>query len=169
MVAVERILQYIHIQPQADVLAMPEGQAEASAAGSYGQLLRGRRNAALSSSQQVPAPAAAPGSSMSPVTVTGAKVVIAPNLPLIQIQDVYMRYSPGKPFALAGLSLSIALGERLGVVGRTGAGKSSLVAVLLRLVEIDSGERGHLFELNNHLSRCLGIGIPHSFNIACVC
>ena len=50
-----------------------------------------------------------------------------------------MRYSPGKPFALAGLSLNIQSGERLGVVGRTGAGKSSLVAIMLRLVEIDSG------------------------------
>lgn len=52
-----------------------------------------------------------------------------------------MRYSPGLPFALAGLSLTLHSGERLGVVGRTGAGKSSLVAVMLRLAEIDSGTR----------------------------
>jgi ABC-type multidrug transport system fused ATPase/permease subunit len=51
-----------------------------------------------------------------------------------------MRYSPGLPFALAGLSLTVQAGEWLGIAGRTGAGKSSLVAIMLRLVEIDSGE-----------------------------
>ena len=62
-----------------------------------------------------------------------------PRMPIIKIQELYLRYKAGLPFALAGLSLSIQEGEKIGVVGRTGAGKSTLVSALLRLVEVDSG------------------------------
>lgn len=48
-----------------------------------------------------------------------------------------MRYREDLPPALQGLSLSIKGGSRVGVVGRTGAGKSSLIAALFRLVEYD--------------------------------
>ena len=46
-----------------------------------------------------------------------------------------MRYADGLPLALAGLELSVAGGEKLGVVGRTGAGKSTVLVALFRLVE----------------------------------
>jgi ABC-type multidrug transport system fused ATPase/permease subunit len=39
-----------------------------------------------------------------------------------------------------GLSLAVAPGEKLGIVGRSGVGKSTLVALLLRLVDAQSGE-----------------------------
>jgi len=45
-----------------------------------------------------------------------------------------LRYRPGLPLALQGLSFAVAPGQRVGVVGRSGSGKSSLFAVLLRLV-----------------------------------
>lgn len=54
-------------------------------------------------------------------------------------KDVYMRYRENLPCALKGLTLELPSGVRCGVVGRTGAGKSSLAVALFRLVEIESG------------------------------
>nr|GAT42790.1 ABC protein [Mycena chlorophos] len=53
----------------------------------------------------------------------------------IQFKDVSMAYRPGLPNVLHGISLDIKAGEKIGVVGRTGAGKSSLTLCLLRIVE----------------------------------
>jgi len=57
----------------------------------------------------------------------------------IQIQNVVMSYREGLPAVLKGLTLDIRAGEKIGVVGRTGAGKSSLFQVLFRLVEVSQG------------------------------
>ncbi|EFI27939.1 ABC protein [Coprinopsis cinerea okayama7 len=53
----------------------------------------------------------------------------------IEFKDVFMRYRPGLPTVLHGISMSIRGGEKIGVVGRTGAGKSSLIMALMRIVE----------------------------------
>ena len=45
------------------------------------------------------------------------------------------RYRPELELVLKDINLSIAPGERIGVVGRTGAGKSSLSVALFRLAE----------------------------------
>jgi len=52
---------------------------------------------------------------------------------------VDMRYRLTTPLVLRDVSFTIAAGERVGVVGRTGSGKSSLVHSLFRLTEIQSG------------------------------
>ncbi|BGP39125.1 hypothetical protein JCM10450v2_003079 [Rhodotorula kratochvilovae] len=57
----------------------------------------------------------------------------------IEFKDVVMRYRPDLPPVLKGLSLSIGRGEKIGVVGRTGAGKSSIMQTLFRIVEVSSG------------------------------
>ena len=57
----------------------------------------------------------------------------------IEFKDVEMRYRAGLPLVLKGLNLSAAAGERIGVVGRTGAGKSSIMSTLFRLVELSGG------------------------------
>ncbi|KAG1706852.1 hypothetical protein DVH05_027703 [Phytophthora capsici] len=57
----------------------------------------------------------------------------------IEFRNVDLRYRPGLPRVLRNLSLSIRPQEKIGIVGRTGAGKSSLVVALMRLVELDSG------------------------------
>ena len=61
---------------------------------------------------------------------------------LAQIRDMSMRYREDLPPVLKGLTLSIRGGSRVGVVGRTGAGKSSLISALFRLVEYDRDRYG---------------------------
>ncbi|XP_071525767.1 ATP-binding cassette sub-family C member 5-like isoform X3 [Panulirus ornatus] len=57
----------------------------------------------------------------------------------VELKDVKLRYRPGLPLVLHGISASIKEGEKIGIVGRTGAGKSSLISTLLRMAELDSG------------------------------
>lgn len=57
----------------------------------------------------------------------------------IEFQDVVLVYRPGLPNALDGVTFRVQPGEKLGIVGRTGSGKSSLLLVLFRLLEPSSG------------------------------
>ncbi|KAG5981612.1 hypothetical protein E4U55_002748 [Claviceps digitariae] len=57
----------------------------------------------------------------------------------IVFENVQMRYREKLPLVLQGLSMHIGGGERVGIVGRTGAGKSSIMSTLFRLVEISGG------------------------------
>ena len=53
--------------------------------------------------------------------------------------NVSLRYRPGLPLSLNSLSFTVSHGQRCAVVGRTGAGKSTLAAALFRLVEVEEG------------------------------
>ena len=57
----------------------------------------------------------------------------------IVFDDVHMRYRDDLPLVLQGLNMTVQGGERLGIVGRTGAGKSSIMSTLFRLVELSGG------------------------------
>ncbi|XP_044528646.1 ATP-binding cassette sub-family C member 10 [Gracilinanus agilis] len=57
----------------------------------------------------------------------------------VEFQDVVLAYRPGLPNALDGVTFSVLPGEKIGIVGRTGSGKSSLLLVLFRLVEPSAG------------------------------
>jgi ATP-binding cassette subfamily B protein len=57
----------------------------------------------------------------------------------IEVEDVSFRYSADGPLVLSGVSLSIAPGERLALVGPTGAGKSTLAKLIARLYDPTSG------------------------------
>ena len=58
----------------------------------------------------------------------------------IELRGLHMRYRANTPLVLKGLTASIQGGQRVGIVGRTGSGKSSLLLALLRLVEPLSAE-----------------------------
>ncbi|CAH1173842.1 unnamed protein product [Phaedon cochleariae] len=55
----------------------------------------------------------------------------------IEFKNVSLRYGPGDLFVLTDLNFVIESGQKIGIVGRTGAGKSSLISSLFRLAFID--------------------------------
>lgn len=57
----------------------------------------------------------------------------------IEVRDVVFRYSSGGDTVLAGVNLTIAEGERLALVGPTGAGKSTLAKLITRFYDVGSG------------------------------
>nr|XP_006212153.1 multidrug resistance-associated protein 6 isoform X1 [Vicugna pacos] len=57
----------------------------------------------------------------------------------IEFRNFGLRYRPELPLAVQGVSFKIHAGEKVGIVGRTGAGKSSLARGLLRLLEAAEG------------------------------
>ena len=45
----------------------------------------------------------------------------------LEFKDIFLSYRPGLPAVLKGFSMSVGSGEKIGIVGRTGAGKSSIM------------------------------------------
>ncbi|MDA8348070.1 MAG: ABC transporter ATP-binding protein [Pseudomonadota bacterium] len=57
----------------------------------------------------------------------------------LEFDRVTLRYAPGRA-ALEAVSFTVAAGSTLGIVGQSGSGKSSIVRLLLRLIDPESGE-----------------------------
>nr|XP_025681032.1 ABC transporter C family member 12 isoform X4 [Arachis hypogaea] len=62
-----------------------------------------------------------------------------PTSGLVEFENVVLSYRPELPPVLHGLSFTVLPTEKVGVVGRTGAGKSSMLNALFRIVELQSG------------------------------
>ena len=62
-----------------------------------------------------------------------------PTSGILEFKNIEVGYAPTLPPVLKGLSFKIEHSERIGVVGRTGAGKSSLTLALFRFLEARSG------------------------------
>ncbi|KAJ5308949.1 hypothetical protein PENANT_c020G05925 [Penicillium antarcticum] len=58
----------------------------------------------------------------------------------LEVNDLVVGYAPDLPPVLNGLSFAVEKNQRVGVVGRTGAGKSSLTLALFRFLEARSGQ-----------------------------
>jgi ATP-binding cassette, subfamily B, multidrug efflux pump len=56
----------------------------------------------------------------------------------LEFEDVAFRYTPDKPL-IDGLSLSASPGQTVAIVGPTGAGKTTLVNLIMRFYDVDSG------------------------------
>lgn len=53
----------------------------------------------------------------------------------IEIHNLCVRYNPGLPMVLKDISCTLPGGRKIGIVGRTGSGKSTLIQALFRVVE----------------------------------
>uniref|UniRef100_A0A671QV01 Canalicular multispecific organic anion transporter 2-like n=1 Tax=Sinocyclocheilus anshuiensis TaxID=1608454 RepID=A0A671QV01_9TELE len=58
----------------------------------------------------------------------------------VEFADYSVRYREGLDLVLRNISLKVEGGEKIGIVGRTGAGKSSMTLCLFRLLEAADGE-----------------------------
>ena len=58
----------------------------------------------------------------------------------MEFKNVQLRYRPDLPLVLHDLSFTINAGEKVGIIGRTGAGKSSIAQALFRTVELADGK-----------------------------
>ena len=62
----------------------------------------------------------------------------------MNVENLSLRYDESMPMILKNISFSLRNNERTGIVGRTGAGKSSLIEALMRIVE---PEEGSIYEI----------------------
>ncbi|KAG7661623.1 uncharacterized protein J8A68_004892 [[Candida] subhashii] len=58
----------------------------------------------------------------------------------IEFAEASMKYRPELPLVLKNLSFSVSPHEKVGICGRTGAGKSSIMSAIYRLVELEGGK-----------------------------
>jgi len=63
-----------------------------------------------------------------------------PSEGVVCLKNVFMRYQPHLQRALKGVNLITKAAEKVGIVGRTGSGKSSIFQCLYRITEVESGE-----------------------------
>jgi len=92
-------------------------------------------------------------------------------LGVLALEGAWLRYTPTAPWALAGVNFRLQPGRRVALVGPSGAGKTSVVNVLLRLRGLDRGRAtlaGHDLReyAQEDLRRLIGLCTqdPHVFN-----
>ncbi|KAJ8436588.1 hypothetical protein Cgig2_031529 [Carnegiea gigantea] len=63
-----------------------------------------------------------------------------PDLGKVEICDLKVRYRPNGPLVLQGISCIFGGGDKIGIVGRTGSGKTTIISTVFRLVEPSEGK-----------------------------
>ena len=143
LVSVERLREYCELEPQPQRLPPHPARVAVGGAGEAG--------AASSSRGPPPPPPNANKRSQRSPPLPPPPPASWPERGGVAFEDVWLRYVPRGPWALAGLTLSVPAGTSLGVAGRTGAGKSTLIAALLRLAETSAGG----VRVDGHDFRCV--------------
>jgi ATP-binding cassette, subfamily C (CFTR/MRP), member 3 len=59
---------------------------------------------------------------------------------VIEFRNVYVRYRSNLDPVLKGLNFIVSPQEKVGIVGRTGAGKSTITLCILRVLELLEGQ-----------------------------
>ena len=77
----------------------------------------------------------------------------------LTLRDLSLAYLKGAPRILDEINVSVAAKEKVGVVGRTGAGKSSLVAALFRMPEPEGNVRMIIFVISSLSSDLCALAI----------
>jgi ATP-binding cassette subfamily B protein len=79
---------------------------------------------------------------LDPPSVMDAEAteVFTPHDFSVELRDVSFRYSASQPLLFDRLSLGIAPGAKIGLVGRSGGGKTTLTRLLLRFSDVEAGE-----------------------------
>lgn len=126
-VSVERVLEYMNVEPEITAVApVPRGPK--------------RKTETLYATPGGTLQEASPdGRSSSDRLARIQKTSMWPLFGTVEFHDVSMRYDGEGPLVLRDVSFRVEQGERLAVVGRTGAGKSSLFLALLRVVRLQRG------------------------------
>ena len=73
-----------------------------------------------------------------------------------------MRYREGLPLILNNVNFEILSKEKIGVVGRTGSGKSTLMLTLTRLIEIEKNDNEHYIEFDDVKTHEVGLSYVRS-------
>ena len=79
---------------------------------------------------------------LDPPAVSDAAEIeaFAPGNFAVELRNVSFRYSPAQPLLFENFSLRIEPDSRVGLVGRSGGGKTTLTRLLLRFADVESGE-----------------------------
>jgi len=80
-----------------------------------------------------------------PKASLGMSIISTSNLvkqgaPRIGLNDVYFKYGQDSPWILSGVTLCIQVGQRIGMIGSTGSGKSTLIDLIMGLLKPVNGQ-----------------------------
>jgi ABC-type multidrug transport system fused ATPase/permease subunit len=162
MISPERILQYVHIEPEGDernkTLFRDDCDHEGEWEGEGGDRdeSKERGDTSMFTSEQshksYDAREDEASESLIPLLSQKTTLITSPSLPphrpgqwptkgVIEFHHVYFKYQPtSRDYVLKDLHFTTRPHEKIGIVGRTGAGKSSLTMSLFRIAELSSGQ-----------------------------
>lgn len=99
--------------------------------------MQGNQSGAADAVALLQLPVSAPQPS-GPLTLQTSGVM--PGVPLLEMQGVCFSYGPNFPPVLKGMDLQIYRGQRIGFVGATGSGKSTLIDLIMGLLPPTAGK-----------------------------
>uniref|UniRef100_A0A8D2A9F3 ABC-type glutathione-S-conjugate transporter n=1 Tax=Sus scrofa TaxID=9823 RepID=A0A8D2A9F3_PIG len=140
VVVVPLAVLYLFVQVCLDRVGVALGAWMSSGAGSCGA--RGRLKVGMGMlGKRYPLMQSLSSSGQAPWVVEGNRPPAGwPPRGEVEFRNYSVRYRPGLELVLKNLSLQVHGGEKVGIVGRTGAGKSSMTLCLFRILEAAEGE-----------------------------